>query len=89
MTRRLEEIYVFITENAGDEGVAAFRDPRRNQLVPMVAATEEKLEELTMIAQELVSFDPSKPMRIVRFWQREDIAEIVPAPADATATEET
>lgn len=85
MTRRLEEIYVFITENDGAEGVAAYRDLRKNQLMPMIASTQEKLEELQTIAQDLVGMDPTKPIRIVRFSQREDIAEVVAEESDQPA----
>lgn len=76
MTRRLERIHVFIVERSGDEHVAAYVNPRLQRLEPMIAATDEKLEELTRIAQELVSLNPSEPMRIVRFDGREDVAEV-------------
>ena len=68
---------MFVVERAGDEHVAAFVNPRLNRLEPMIAATDEKLEELTGIAQQLVSLNPSEPMRIVRFFGREDVAEVV------------
>lgn len=77
MNRRLEQIHVFLIANEqGDEGVAAYNDPKINRLVPMIAATDEKLEELTAIAQEIVSLNPLRPMRIVRFSGREDVAEV-------------
>lgn len=81
--RRLEHIHVFIVERNDAEHVAAYVHPRLQRLEPMIAATEEKLEELTRIAQDLVSLNPSEPMRIVRFDGREDVAE-VSVPADPT-----
>jgi hypothetical protein len=83
VTRRLERIHVFIVDQDGDEHVAAYMNVRRGRLEPMIAATDEKLEELTAVAQDLVAMNPAQPMRIVRFSQREDIAEIVPASAEA------
>jgi hypothetical protein len=78
--RRLEDIFVFIVDLDGDEGIAAYAhvNPRTHQreLLPMVASTEEKLEQLTAIAQDMVGLDPSKPIRIVRFHEREDIAQV-------------
>ncbi len=82
MTRRLEEIHVFIVDQAGDEHVAAYMNQRLHRLEPMIAATEEKLTELTAIARDMVSLNPATPMRIVRFHGREDIAEVVPADAE-------
>jgi hypothetical protein len=85
--RRLEHIHVFVVERNGDEHVAAYVNPRLARLEPMIAATEEKLEELTRIAQDLVSLNPTEPMRIVRFDGREDVAEVtVPSdPQDESA----
>lgn len=76
MSRRLEDVYVFITDNNGDEGIAAFWNPRLKRLEAMVAATEQRKDELLEMAQEMVSLHPEQPIRVVRFHQREDIAEV-------------
>jgi hypothetical protein len=87
--RKLEDIYVFIVEVDGVEGIAAYAhiNPRTRQreLLPMVASSQEKLEQLTAIAQDMVGMDPSKPIRIVRFHEREDIADVVLAPDEEPA----
>jgi hypothetical protein len=78
MARRLESIVVFLVEDSnGDEGVAAF--PQRTSknsvvLQPMIANTEERLEQLRDAARDLVA---GQRMRIVRFGTREDLEEFV------------
>lgn len=85
MPRMLSDLYVFIVTNeAGDEGVASYLDPRTKRLEPMLAVTEEKREALMEVAHTLVSLHPESPIRIVRFSEREDIAEVVPAAEDAS-----
>ena len=85
MSRRIDSLYVFLTSNAeGDEGVAAFFNPTRKRLEPMVASTEEKLEEMTALAQGMVTLN-GQAMLVARFTAREDVAEIVPAPPELPA----
>ncbi len=82
MSHRIESLYVFlVTNDQGDEGVAAFFNPTRNRLEPLVASSEEKLDEMTPLAQGMVELN-NQPMRVVQFTSREDVAEILPAPAD-------
>jgi hypothetical protein len=45
----------------------------------MIAATKEKLDELMLIAQDLVALG-SGPLRVIRFHQREDFAMVTTAP---------
>jgi hypothetical protein len=80
MTRRLEDIYVFITEQNGDEGIAAFWNPRASRLEAMVASSEQRKDELLDIATTMVSLDPAKPIRVAKFSSREDLHEVVVAP---------
>jgi hypothetical protein len=86
VNRRIDSAYIFLVKNdEGDEGVAAFYNPTRKRLEPLVASTEEKLEEMTELAQGMVTLN-GRPMLIAHFTQREDVSEIVPAPPeDATA----
>lgn len=79
--RRLDRIYVFLIENSdGDEGIAAYASQRR--LEPMVASTQEKLDQLLAIAGDLVKSN-GRPIRVVRFFQREDIGLIQAPLVDA------
>ena len=82
MTRRLELIYVFLTEQDDAEGIAAFPQPvgDRVRLEPMIASSEEKLEQLRGVAQELV-LRGGKPMRIAKFTTREDLGYVMPPAA--------
>ena len=78
MGRRLDSIYVVLVENSeGDEGIAAIPFGRRVE--PLVASTEEKLEQIRSAAASLVA-STRQTMRIVRFAQREHVENIVPAP---------
>lgn len=80
MNHRIDDVYIFlVTNDVGDEGVAAFFNPTRKRLEPLVASTEEKLAEMTELAQGMVSLN-GQPMTIAHFTQREDVSEIVPAP---------
>ncbi len=82
MSRRIEGVYIFLVTNAdGDEGVAAFFNPTRKRLEPLVASTEEKLEEMTELAQSMVTLN-GQPMLVAHFTSREDVSEIVPAPPE-------
>jgi hypothetical protein len=83
--RRLEEIYVFITEQNGNEGVAAFWNTRLNRIEAMIASSEERKDELLEIAVGMVSLDPSKPIRVTKFSSREDLHEVVVADEDEPA----
>jgi hypothetical protein len=84
--RRLEEIYVFITELDGDEGIAAYWNTRANRVEAMVAATEEKRDQLLEIARNMVSLNPDKPIRVTKFSSRYDVAEVfVDKPEDQPA----
>jgi hypothetical protein len=78
VARRLESIVVFLVEDVnGDEGVAAFPQRQANRttvLQPMIASTEERLEQLRDAARDLVS---GQRMRVVRFTTREDLEEFV------------
>lgn len=74
MARRLDSVYIFVVENAeGDEGVAAL--PAGRRLEPMIATSEERLEQLRELAQGIVSSSGQR-MRIVRFTSRVDVGEI-------------
>jgi hypothetical protein len=85
MSRRIDSVYVFLTTNAdGDEGVAAFFNPTRKRLEPMVASTDEKLEEMTELAQGMVTLN-GQPMTVAHFTERVDVTEIVPAPPEPPA----
>ena len=78
MTRRIEELHVFLVRDAdGNEGVAAFYDIRSKRIEPMVASSEERVEQLLEVAQDLVARDPSKPILLTKFLSREDVAEVV------------
>ena len=86
-SRRIESVYLFFTKNAiGDEGIAAFYNPTRKRLEPLVASTEEKLEEMTELAQSMVTLN-GQPMLVAHFTNREDVTEIVPAPPEPPAEE--
>lgn len=78
MARRLESIVVFLVEDAnGDEGVAAFPQRQANRttvLQPMIASTDERLEQLRDAARDLVA---GQRMRVVRFGSREDLEEFI------------
>ena len=83
MSRRIESVYLFFTKNAiGEEGIAAFYNPTRKRLEPLVASSDEKLEEMTTLAEGMVTLN-GQPMLVARFTSREDVAEIVPAPPDS------
>jgi hypothetical protein len=82
MPRRLESIVVFLVEDAnGDEGVAAFPSRETGRLVmqPMIASTEERLEQLREAARDLVA---TQRMRIVRFGRRVDLEEFTTGAAE-------
>ena len=85
MNRRIEEFHVFLVRDAeGDEQVAAYYDIRLKRMDPMIATSESRLEGLMEIAQDFVARDPSKPLLLTKFSSREDVAEVVLAPADPT-----
>ena len=91
MPRQLESVYVFIVENEqGDEGVASYHLSTRRRLAdgsrevvrePMIAATEEKLEQLREIARDIVGVSRQR-IKIVRFTQREHVANVLPIAVD-------
>ncbi len=85
MSRRIESFYVFLVTNAGDEGIGAYFNPTLKRLEPLVASSEEKLEQLTELAQGVVSLN-GQPMTIAHFTAREDVADIVPAPPESAET---
>ena len=83
MARRIEEFHVFLVrDDNDDEQVAAYYDIQKKRMDPMIATSETRLEGLMEIAQDFVARDPSKPLLLTKFSSREDVAEVVPAPAD-------
>ena len=84
MTRHIDELHVFLVRDAdGNEGIAAFYDIRTKRNEPMVASSQQRVEELLEIAQDLVARDPSKPLLLTKFSSREDVAEVLPAEPEA------
>lgn len=74
--KRIYTLCVFVAED-GDEGIAAFYDPRTQTHIPMVAADEARVDSLRPIAQQIASASGCT-IRLFRFQVREMLEEITP-----------
>jgi hypothetical protein len=72
---RIEQIWAYLSVDEGGEGVCAA--PFGAMTLPLIAADKRRLEQLKPTARALVHTF-GKPVRLVRFKQREDIELIGP-----------
>jgi hypothetical protein len=72
---RIEQIWAYLSVDDGGEGVCAA--PFANGTIPLIAADKRRLDQLKPTARSLASMF-KKPVRLVRFKQREDVEIIQP-----------
>ena len=76
MTRSIESFYVFLVEDKdGVEGIAAMPVPAARRWEPMIATTQEKLEQLRVAAVDIVKRSGQR-MRIAHFSCRSDVEDL-------------
>lgn len=68
-------LYVSVDAEDGNEGVVAA--PVGGVMMPLVAADDKRLSQLTPIAQKLSNISKMK-LKLVKFSHREEIHEITP-----------
>lgn len=75
MPLRIDEVYCFIAEDNGDEGIAGLHT--RNGLMPMIGADKARVDALRPMAEEL---SRATGVRIVltRFTTRTEVEVIDP-----------
>jgi hypothetical protein len=73
---RIEQIWAYLSLDDGGEGVCGFQAAGLGNL-PMIAADKRRMDQLRPYAQQLARMT-RKPIRFVRFKQREDVEIIQP-----------
>lgn len=70
---RIDEMYAFITEDNGpeDEGIIGIKTPG-GIWMPLVGADMERIESLRLVARD-ISRNLGKPVRLIRFTNREEL----------------
>jgi len=68
---RIDQMYAFIAEDEGGEGIMGFRGPD-GIMMPMVGADMERVQSLIPIAEQIKKLT-GKPYKIYRFNNREII----------------
>jgi hypothetical protein len=74
---RIGSIWAVLSVDEGGEGLVAAPLAPGMLSVPLIAADETRLTQITQIAR-MMSRVSKKPMRVVKFTTREDIGEIEP-----------
>lgn len=76
MARPIDGMHVFlVTNDDGDEGIAAYVPPARKLQVPMIASSPERLEQLMAIARDMVE-QTGRPMTLAYFLRKRDVEVI-------------
>ncbi len=77
--KSIDEVYVYaaIDEEAGFEGIVGYYDEKRNTWMPLVAADEDRMEEVMSIA-EFVSKQSNREIKLLKLSKREEIGYIKP-----------
>lgn len=73
---RIDQIWAYLSLDDGGEGVCSFQAAGIGAL-PMIGADKRRLDQLRPYAQQLARM-VKRPIRLVRFRQREDVEIIQP-----------
>ena len=73
---RIDHVWVYLSRDVnGNEGLCATVDLVRGALMPLIAADEERLKQLTPIAETLAA-ESGMTITLAKFTRRSDIREI-------------
>lgn len=76
MTKRVDEMFAWVVEDDGTEGVPAFPGPN-GMVFPMMGADMERMASLRPIAEEIAE-KLDKPITLLKFTTREEVEVINP-----------
>ena len=75
---RIDHLHAYLSvDDDGSEGVIAW--PMGNTIMPLIAADDRRLKEITPLAKRLSELT-GKHVRLVRFTKRKSSSQIVPLP---------